>query len=59
MKTKGLKLGSKFFEQKVTMTVSEKLNALDITKLAPKKQALANSLLEKVKDSLSKLRVMN
>jgi len=39
MKTKGLKLGSKFFEQKVTMTVSEKLNALDVTKLAPKKKS--------------------
>lgn len=59
MKTKGLKLGSKFFEQKVTMTVSEKLNALDITKLAPKKQALANRLLEQVKDSLSKIRAVN
>ncbi|SHN12474.1 hypothetical protein [Chitinophaga sp. CF418] len=52
MKTKGLKFDNKFFEQKVTMTVSERLNALDLTKLAPKKQELANRLLEKVKDSL-------
>lgn len=56
MKIKGLKLGKGFFEQKVTITVSEKLNALDVNKLAPKKQEFANKQLEKIKDFLPHIR---
>lgn len=54
METKGIKFGSNLFEQKVTMTISEKLNALDEKRLAPKKQEIANRLLEKIKDFLPK-----
>ncbi|MCF6406995.1 hypothetical protein L3C95_29115 [Chitinophaga filiformis] len=54
MKTKGVKFDNKFFRQKVTLTVSEKLNALDLKKLAPKKQEIANRQLERIKDFLPK-----
>ena len=54
MEKKVIKYWSDLFKQEVTMTVSEKLNALDEKKMAPRKQEIAKEQLEKIREFLDK-----
>jgi hypothetical protein len=54
MANKEIKYWSDLFQQEITMTVDERLNEVDVNKIAPEKQDAINRQLEEIKDFLPK-----